>query len=67
VLASVLSLYYYLMVARAMYIEPAAGKPPVRVAAPLALAVVVCVAVVVGLAYPTHVFEWARQAALALF
>jgi NADH-quinone oxidoreductase subunit N len=67
VLASVLSLYYYLMVARAMYIEPAAGRPPVRVAAPLALAVVVCVAVVVGLAYPTHVFEWARQAALALF
>jgi NADH-quinone oxidoreductase subunit N len=67
VLASVLSLYYYLMVARAMYIEPAAGRPPVRLAAPAALAVVVCVLVVVGLAYPRPLVDLARGAAAVLF
>jgi len=66
VLASVLSLYYYLMVARAMYIEPAAGKPSVRVPVPLAVAVLVCALVVVGLVYPAHVLEWTKEAALAL-
>jgi NADH-quinone oxidoreductase subunit N len=66
VLASVLSLYYYLMVARAMYIEPAAGRAAVRVPFPLGLAVAVCAAVVVGLAYPTYVLEWAKDGAVAL-
>jgi len=67
VLASVLSLYYYLMVARAMYIEPAAGRPSVRLPAPAMLAVIVCVLAVVGLAYPGPLLELAHRAAAAFF
>ena len=67
VLASVLSLYYYLMVARAMYIEPAGDRPPVAIGGGLLIAVVVCVLVVVGLAYPQGLFALARGAAQALF
>jgi len=67
VLASVLSLYYYLMVARAMYIEPAGGRPPIRLQAPAVLAVLICVLMVIGLAYPQPVIAAAREAAAALF
>jgi NADH-quinone oxidoreductase subunit N len=67
VLASVLSLYYYLMVARAMYIEPAGGREPVRLQPSAVAAVVVCVLVVVGLAYPGPLLELARRAATAFF
>jgi len=65
VLASVLSLYYYLMVARAMYIEPAAGRPVVRLQLSAVIAVVVCVLMVVGLTYPGPIIELAHKAAAA--
>lgn len=67
VLASVLSLYYYLMVARAMYIEPVAGREAVRLQVPAMIAVVVCVLVVVGLIYPGPILELAHTAAAAFF
>ena len=59
VLASVLSLYYYLMVARAMYIEPAEHRPVIRPSFAVALIVLVCAVVVVGLAYPSPVLHFA--------
>lgn len=59
VLASVLSLYYYLMVARAMYIEPAGRRPGIKVSFALALGIAVCALVVVGLAYPTPLLHFA--------
>jgi len=59
VLASVLSLYYYLMVARAMYIEPAERRPVVHPGLALALVVLICAVVVVGLAYPTPILNFA--------
>jgi NADH-quinone oxidoreductase subunit N len=67
VLASVLSLYYYLMVARAMYIEPAGARERIRLQPSTAIAVLICVAVVIGLAYPRPLLEMARGAAQALF
>jgi NADH-quinone oxidoreductase subunit N len=67
VLASVLSLYYYLMVARAMYIEPAGERPSIRLQAPAMTAVVVCVLMVVGLAYPQPIIGLVEQAAAVLF
>jgi NADH-quinone oxidoreductase subunit N len=67
VLASVLSLYYYLMVARTMYIEPAADRPTVRLQASAVLAVIVCVLVVVGLAYPGPLIGLVTRAATAFF
>ncbi len=66
VLASVVSLYYYLMVARALYIEPAEARPPAKVSYAAAVAVCVCVLLVVGLAYPAPVLHLARQAAVVL-
>jgi NADH-quinone oxidoreductase subunit N len=65
VLASVVSLYYYLMVARAMYIEPVEGRPAVRVRAAAAVAVLICVALVLGLLYPTPILNRAGDAAIA--
>jgi NADH-quinone oxidoreductase subunit N len=67
VMASVLSLYYYLMVARAMYIEPAAGRPPVRLQLPAVIAIIICVLVVVGLAYPGPLISLATKAAAGFF
>lgn len=67
VLASVLSLYYYLMVARAMYIEPAGARPSVRLQPSTTFAIVVCVLVVVGLAYPGPLLGLAHEAAAAFF
>ncbi len=63
VLTSVMSLYYYLMVARALYIEPAGERPSVRVAPSLAAAVIVCVAMVICLAYPHPLLDLAWSAA----
>jgi len=62
VLASVVSLYYYLMVARAMYIEPVEGRPPVKVRPAAAVAVLICVALVLGLLYPGPIFGLADSA-----
>jgi len=65
VLASVLSLYYYLMIARAMYIEPAAGRESVRLQPSALVAVIICMLVVVGLAYPGPLIALAEMAARA--
>jgi NADH-quinone oxidoreductase subunit N len=65
VLASVVSLYYYLMVARAMYIEPAEERPVVVSRTAAAVAVLICVVFVVALAYPTPILGLASQAALS--
>ena len=67
VMASVLSLYYYLMVARAMYIEPAADRPTIRLQPSTVVAVVICVLVVVGLTYPGPILNLAHQAAAVFF
>jgi len=67
VLASVVSLYYYLMVARAMYIEPVEDRPAVRVAPAAALAVLICVVIVIGLVYPAPLLKVAESAATVLF
>jgi NADH-quinone oxidoreductase subunit N len=67
VLASVLSLYYYLMVARAMYIEPAADRPTIRLQPTTVVVVIICVLVVIGLAYPGPILELAHKAAAAFF
>ncbi len=67
VLASVMSLYYYLMVARAMYITPPAQSAPVEVRHSAALAVIICVAVVLLLAYPAPLLSLVRDGALGFF
>ena len=61
---TVVALYYYLLVARRMYIEPSARVEPVPVPGPLAVAIFVCVAGVVGMGvYPgPWVAETARVA-----
>lgn len=64
VLASVVSLYYYLMVARAMYIEPAETRPVVKVRFAAAAAVVVCVTLVIALLYPEPLLNLAYSAAV---
>jgi NADH:ubiquinone oxidoreductase subunit 2 (subunit N) len=58
-----MSLYYYLMVARAMYIEPPGEKPPVRLTVPAAAAILICVLVVIGLVYPRPLLDMAYAAA----
>jgi NADH-quinone oxidoreductase subunit N len=67
VLMSVMSLYYYLTVARAMYIVPAGDRKPVKVRWPAALAVLICVLVVILLMYPTPALDLSREAARGLF
>jgi len=67
VLTTVLSLYYYLMVARAMYIEPPTNKAPVTLTPPVAVAILICVLAVIGLAYPQPVLNMAQAAAARLF
>ena len=67
VLASVVSLYYYLMVARAMYIEPEEKRAPVIVSRATALAVGLCVALVILLAYPTPLQQLVVRAVKGLF
>ncbi len=63
VLTSVMSLYYYLMVARAMYIEPPDERPSVKIAAPIAIAIIICVLAVIGLVYPQPLLERVYNAA----
>jgi len=64
VLASVLSLYYYLMVARAMYILPAGERRAIPRQVPIMLAVGVCAVLVVALVYPRPLLDLAWKAAL---
>jgi NADH-quinone oxidoreductase subunit N len=63
VLTTVLSLYYYLMVARAMYILPAGERQSIRLQVPAVLAVALCAATVIALAYPRPLLDLAWNAA----
>lgn len=51
-LASVVALYYYLMVARRMYIDEPVDPTPIAVSRPAALALALCTIAVVALGYP---------------
>ena len=65
---TVVALFYYLLVAKRMYIEPPERTGPVRVSGTLALAVILCVVGVVGLGiYPKPVVMAALQVATPLF
>jgi NADH-quinone oxidoreductase subunit N len=65
---TVVALYYYLLVARRMYIEPSERVEPVPVPGPLAVAIGVCVLGVVGMGvYPGPWVEATKRVADALF
>ena len=67
VLTSVMSLYYYLQVARAMYIEAPGEKPSVRLTPPIAAAIIICVLAVIGLVYPQPLLNLVHDAAARWF
>jgi NADH-quinone oxidoreductase subunit N len=65
---TVVALYYYLLVARRMYIEPSERVEPVPVPGPLAVAIGVCVLGVVGMGlYPGPWVDATMRVADALF
>jgi len=65
---TVVALYYYLLVARRMFIEAPLQKTPVVVSASLGTTLVVCVIGVVGIGvYPAPWVDAARRIAEALF
>ena len=67
-LLTVVALYYYLLVARRMYIEAPDRPEPVRVAMPLRLAILGCLVGVVGMgAYPGPWVTLAQRVAATLF
>jgi NADH-quinone oxidoreductase subunit N len=66
VLATVVSLYYYLMVARQMYIEEPVDERPIPVSIPAALALAICTLFVIALGYPKPWMTLAEAAAKAL-
>ena len=68
-LLTVVALFYYLLVAKRMYIEPPdAGAGPLRMPPTLALAVILCALAVVGLGlYPKPVVMAALRVAAPLF
>jgi NADH-quinone oxidoreductase subunit N len=64
VVMSVVSLYYYIRFIRAMYIEPEAEAQPVRMAAPLRVAMVVAALLVVLIGvYPQPAIDFTQHAA----
>jgi NADH-quinone oxidoreductase subunit N len=66
-LLAVVALYYYLQLARSMYMVEPKSQKPVVVRPALACAIVVCLIGVVGYgAYPKPLLESARVAAAAL-
>ena len=66
--ATVIALYYYLVVARRMYIDAPVRPEPIRVAGVLLAAILVCVAgVIVMGAYPEPWVQAALRAASSLF
>ncbi|MCC6215064.1 MAG: NADH-quinone oxidoreductase subunit N [Polyangiaceae bacterium] len=69
-LMAIVSLWYYLQVAKAAYLDdppPEERAPPPAVGAPLALAIWICLALVVGMgAYPRPFLESAATAAQSL-
>jgi len=67
-LLTVVALYYYLLVARRMYIEAPDRPEPVPVSAPLRLGILVCLVGVVGMgAYPGPWVTLAQRVASTLF
>jgi NADH-quinone oxidoreductase subunit N len=65
---TVVALYYYLVVARRMYIEAPERPGPVAVPVPLGAAIAICTLGVVGIgAYPGPWVELARRVAATLF
>jgi NADH-quinone oxidoreductase subunit N len=65
---TVVALYYYLLVARRMYIEPAEGRGPVAVPGLLGLAIVICLLGVIGVGvYPGPWVDMALRVASTLF
>jgi len=66
VLASVLSLYYYLMVARQMYIEDPPETTPLPVSLPASIALIICALAVILLGYPKPWIALAQAAAKSL-
>jgi NADH-quinone oxidoreductase subunit N len=68
VLAAVMSLYYYLMVARQMYILDPADRTPIPVGGALAVGLVVAVVATIGIGvYFPPFLEFAQYAARSLF
>jgi len=65
---TVVALYYYLQVARQMYIEKSDRETPIPVPGPLAIAITICLIGVVGMgAYPAPWVEMAQRVAATLF
>jgi NADH-quinone oxidoreductase subunit N len=65
---TVVALYYYLLVARRMYIEPAEGRGPVAVPGLLGVAIVICLLGVIGIGvYPGPWVDLALRVASTLF
>jgi NADH-quinone oxidoreductase subunit N len=69
ILMSMVSVYYYLMVARSMYLgQPAAGSRPLRVAPAMQVAMLVSLLVLLFLGiYPTPLTNYAMNAAVTFF
>jgi NADH-quinone oxidoreductase subunit N len=66
--ATVIALYYYLVVARRMYIDEPQRPEPIPVAPVLLVAILICaVGVVIMGAYPAPWVDAAQRAASALF
>jgi len=65
-LFAVVALFYYLQLARAMYMKPVTDKSPVKYDLGLKVAIAVCIFAVVGIgAWPQPFLESARLASIA--
>jgi NADH-quinone oxidoreductase subunit N len=65
---AVVALFYYLKVARAMYINPAREERPIAVSRSLKLAIAICTVFVVGMGvWPNPFVEATREAARHFF
>jgi len=65
---AVVALFYYLQVARAMYINPAREQEPIALSRSLKLAIAICIAFVVGMgAWPNPFVEATGEAARHFF
>ncbi len=65
---AVVALFYYLQVARAMYINPAREERPIALSRSLKLAIAICITFVVGMgAWPNPFVEATSEAARHFF
>jgi len=67
VLTTVVSLYYYLMVIKQVYIRDPDDDSPIPIPRPAGVALFICVAMILVLAYPQPVLSLAQAAVRALF